>query len=88
MPVLAWAAHRTVRTSEGKHARRILRFRMSLTLTLECPTHPRYTGKIGDNLACAECRLIFAFRNNVHRVLSTPREDRTDVNERVIRSLE
>jgi hypothetical protein len=60
---------------------------VSLTLIIECPVHIKYTGKISPSIPCRECRLIFAFRNNVHRVLSTPLEERTDSAELIVRGL-
>jgi len=61
---------------------------MSFTITIQCPKHPTYQGKVRPGNGCRECGLMFAVRNNTHKVLSVPREERTDTNEIIIKCLE
>lgn len=61
---------------------------MSFTLTIQCPRHLNYQGKVRPSTDCKCCGLMFSVRNETHKVLSVPREERTDVNEMIIRSLE
>jgi len=60
---------------------------MSFIITIECPTHPTYAAKVAPNSLCKCCRLLFDVRNNTHKVLSVPREERTDTDERVIKDI-
>jgi len=60
---------------------------MSFTLTIQCPKHPTYMAKIRPSASCRECQLMFVFRNNVHKVLSVPREERTDADEKIIAAI-
>lgn len=60
---------------------------MSFTITIQCPKHPNYMAKISPSADCACCRIMFAARNNMNRVLSVPREERTDPDEIVIKEL-
>lgn len=61
---------------------------MSFTLTIQCPKHPNYMAKISPSADCAACRLMFAVRNNTNKVLSVPRDERTDLNEIIIKGVE
>jgi hypothetical protein len=61
---------------------------MSLTLTLQCPLHPNYQAKIAPVALCKACRLLFSVRNNTHRVLSVPREERTELDELIVKSVD
>lgn len=58
-----------------------------LTLTLECPTHPKYDGKIRPAVVCGYCKLLFSVRNETHKVLSTPRPERSEAAERLIKEI-
>ena len=58
--------------------------RMSFTLTIQCPKHPTYVAKVRPGNGCRECGLMFSVRNEAHKVLSTPREERTDINEIIL----
>lgn len=60
---------------------------VSFTLTIQCPTHPAYQAKAASWNGCKCCNLMFAVRNNTNRVLSVPREERTDANEVIIKEL-
>jgi hypothetical protein len=60
---------------------------MSFTITIQCPRHPNYMAKISPSADCAPCRLMFAVRNNTNKVLSVPRDERTDTNEIIIKDL-
>lgn len=61
---------------------------MSLTLTLQCPLHPNYQAKIAPVALCKACRLLFDVRNNTNRVLSVPRDERTELNELIVKSVD
>lgn len=60
---------------------------MSFIITIQCPKHPNYMAKISPSADCKCCRLMFAVRNNTNKVLSVPREERTDPDEMVIKDL-
>lgn len=60
---------------------------MSFTLTIQCPKHPNYMAKMSPSADCKCCRLMFAFRNNVNKVLSVPRDERTDADEMLIKEI-
>jgi hypothetical protein len=60
---------------------------MSFTITIQCPKHPNYQAKISPSTDCKMCRLMFAVRNNTNKVLSVPREERTDPDEILIKEL-
>lgn len=57
---------------------------MSFAIVIQCPLHPDYNAKRQPDTACKACRLVFAVRNNTNRVLSTPEDERTDLNELII----
>jgi hypothetical protein len=61
---------------------------MSFSIVIQCPIHPTYMAKISPSSACKACRLMFAVRNNTNRVLSVPRDERTDVDEIIIQGVE
>lgn len=61
---------------------------MSFTITIQCPKHPNYQAKISPSADCKCCRLMFAARNNMNRVVSVPREERTDADEIIIRDID
>ena len=61
---------------------------MSFSIVIQCPLHPNYMGKISPTAACKACRMMFAVRNNTNRVLGVPRDERTDVEEIIIRGIE
>jgi hypothetical protein len=61
---------------------------VSFTITIQCPRHPTYQGKYRPATLCVDCLLLFAVRNETHKVLSVPREERTDANERLIKGCE
>jgi hypothetical protein len=44
--------------------------------------------KISPSAPCKACRLMFAIRNNTNKVLSVPRDERTDLNEIVVKGIE
>ena len=60
---------------------------MGFTIVLSCPIHPEYTAKIAPALRCKACRLLFDVRNNAHKALSTPREERRDLDELLFESV-
>lgn len=61
---------------------------MSFAITIQCPVHPNYQGKMQPYNGCKGCRLMFDVRNNTNRMLSVPREERTDINEIVVKGIE
>lgn len=61
---------------------------MSFRIVIECPTHPAYAAKGRPPTFCKLCSLAFDVRNNTNKVLSTPPEDRIDLNERIIKAVE
>lgn len=61
---------------------------MSFSIVLACPLHPTYMAKIAPATVCRACRLMFAVRNNTNKVLSVPRDERTDLNEIIIKGVE
>lgn len=60
---------------------------MSFTITIQCPIHPNYMAKISPSASCKACRLMFSVRNETNKVLSVPRDERTDINEIIIKEL-
>lgn len=60
---------------------------MSFTIVIQCPRHPTYLAKVSPSNGCICCRLMFDVRNNTHRVLSVPREERTDANEIIVQGI-
>lgn len=60
---------------------------MSFTLTIQCPKHPNYMAKVSPSHDCACCRLMFSARNEANKIMSVPREERTDVNEIIMREI-
>ena len=61
---------------------------MSFGIIIQCPLHPNYQGKISPTAACKACRMVFAVRNETNKVLSVPRDERTDVSEIIIKGVE
>jgi hypothetical protein len=61
---------------------------MSFTITIQCPKHPTYQAKTRAYNGCRGCQLMFDVRNNANRMLSVPREERTDLNEILVKSVE
>jgi hypothetical protein len=61
---------------------------MSFSIVIQCPIHPNYMAKIAPSASCKACRMMFAVRNNTNKVLSVPREERTDVNEIIVKAIE
>ncbi len=61
---------------------------MSFSIVIQCPLHPTYMAKMAPTVGCKACRLMFAVRNNTNRVVSVPREERTDLNEIIVRGVE
>lgn len=61
---------------------------MSFTIVVACPLHPGYAGKIAPATRCRACALVFATRNETHKVISTPREERTELRELIIAAVE
>lgn len=61
---------------------------MAFRIIVACPLHPAYTGKIAPATRCRACALVFATRNETHKVISTPREERTEVRELIIVGVE
>ena len=61
---------------------------MSFTIVIQCPKHPNYMAKISPAAACPLCRLMFSVRNEANKVLSVPRDERTDANEIIIKGIE
>ena len=59
-----------------------------ITITFACPLHPKYTAFVRPTTTCKACRLLFDLRNNAHRTLSTPVEERTEIDEIIVRSIE
>jgi hypothetical protein len=55
-----------------------------IKITLLCPTHPAYDAKIRPGNGCKMCRLLFSVRNETHKVISVPFEERTDAAELII----
>lgn len=60
---------------------------MSFTITFQCPKHPNYMAKISPSHDCAPCRLMFTVRNNANKILSVPREERTDADDTIVKEL-
>lgn len=60
---------------------------LSFTIVIQCPKHPGYQAKISPSADCKMCRLMFAVRNNANKVLSVPREERTDPDEILLKEL-
>jgi hypothetical protein len=60
---------------------------MSFSIVIECPRHPVYTGKIRPGNGCLGCGLVFTVRNNTHRVISVPLDERTRWDERVVKEI-
>ena len=60
---------------------------MSFSIVIQCPLHPTYVAKVRPATNCRACRLMFDVRNNTNRALSTPLEERTDVNEIIIKEI-
>lgn len=60
---------------------------MSFAITFQCPRHPTYQAKVRPATLCPDCRLMFAVRNSVNRAISTPIEERTDADERIIKEI-
>lgn len=61
---------------------------MSFIITISCPKHPAYQAKVRPDGDCKTCRLAFLVRNEIHKIISVPREERTDLNELIIRSVD
>lgn len=61
---------------------------MSFNIVMQCPLHPAYMAKIQPTAGCKACRLMFAVRNNVNRVVSVPREERTALDEIIVKGAE
>lgn len=61
---------------------------MSFSIIIQCPLHPTYMAKMAPTASCKACHLMFAVRNETNKVLSTPRDERTDVNEIIIKGVE
>lgn len=61
---------------------------MSFSIVIQCPLHPNYMAKIAPTALCKACRLMFAVRNNTNKVLSVPRDERTDLNEIIVKGVE
>jgi len=59
-----------------------------LTITFNCPTHPKYAATIRPGNGCKLCRLLFDVRNNAQRILSVPRIERTDADELILLRVE
>lgn len=61
---------------------------MSFSIVIQCPIHPNYMAKIAPTALCKACRMMFAVRNNTNKVLSVPRDERTDVSEIIVKGVE
>ena len=61
---------------------------MSFTITFQCPLHPTYMAKVAPATSCKACRFMFTVRNAAHKVLSTPRNERRDLEEIIIKGVE
>ena len=61
---------------------------MSFSIVIQCPLHPNYMAKMAPAAPCKACKLLFAVRNNTNKVLSVPREERTDLNEIIVKGVE
>lgn len=61
---------------------------VSFSIVIQCPLHPNYQGKAAPTVGCKGCRLVLSVRNETSKVLSTPREERTDLNEIIIKGIE
>ena len=61
---------------------------MAFHIIVACPLHPAYPGKVAPATRCRACALLFATRNETHKVLSAPREERTEIREILIAGIE
>jgi hypothetical protein len=60
---------------------------MSFSIVIQCPRHPGYNAKTAPGLSCKFCNLMFAARNEANKVTSTPRDERTAVDEIIIKGI-
>lgn len=57
-----------------------------ITITLSCPKHPQYKALIRP-MNCDICMAMFQARNEVHRVISVPPEERSEPREQCFKAV-